>query len=68
MAWAKPLSWAKANELIAAAAADAKKDLRCRSRHRRRCHDLSRRYLRLLGEVKTAFPQAKLFSYEAVRR
>lgn len=61
----KAISWAKANELIAAAAADAKKSSGA---------GLgivvgattSPTYLRLLGEVKTAFPQAKLYSYEAV--
>jgi len=60
----KDLSWAKANELLAAVSAEAKKSagaglgivIGATS---------SPTYLRLLGEVKAAFPQAQLFKYEA---
>ncbi|MBK8094644.1 MAG: TAT-variant-translocated molybdopterin oxidoreductase [Verrucomicrobiaceae bacterium] len=61
----KELSWAKVNDLLAAAAADAKKasgaglavvvgDSSSPTTHR------------LLGEVKTAFPQVKFYQYEAL--
>lgn len=64
MGGGKELSWAKANELVAAAAAEAKKSSGA---------GLgivvgattSPTYLRLLGEVKSVFPQVKLFQYEA---
>ncbi|MGV3659460.1 MAG: TAT-variant-translocated molybdopterin oxidoreductase [Prosthecobacter sp.] len=61
----KELSWAKANELLAAAVADAKKSsgaglglvLGASS---------SPTYQRLLGELLSTLPQAKLYQYEAV--
>lgn len=58
----KLLSWARANELIAAAAAEAKKGagigIVTGATTSPTC-------LRLLGEVKAAFPQARFFQYEA---
>lgn len=61
----KELSWAKANELLGAAVADAKKTsgaglgvvVGATS---------SPTILRLLGELQAALPQAKLYQYEAV--
>jgi len=61
----KDLSWAKANELLTAAAEEAKKSTGA-SLGIVIGASTSPTYLRLLGEVKTAFPQAKLFKYEAV--
>ena len=61
----KELSWAKANDLLGAAAAEAKKSsgaglgIVVGSLS-------SPTYQRILGEVKTAFPQVKFFEYEAV--
>jgi molybdopterin-containing oxidoreductase family iron-sulfur binding subunit len=59
----KALSWAKANDLLAAAAAEAKKGVGIAIVSGATS---SPTYLRLLGEVKAAFPQAKFFQYEAV--
>ncbi len=61
----KELSWAKANELIAAAVAQAKKTSGA-SLGIVAGASTSPTYLRLLGEVKAAYPQAQLFQYEAV--
>ena len=61
----KELSWAKANELLAAAVAEAKKSAGA-SLGIVMGASSSPTYLRLLGEVKAAFPQAKLFQYEAL--
>ncbi len=61
----KELSWAKANDLLAAAVAEAKKSSGA-SLGIVMGGSTSPTYLRLLGEVKTAFPQAKLFQYEAL--
>jgi len=58
----KALSWAKANDLIAAAAAEAKKGAGIAIVTGA---TTSPTYVRLLNEVKAAFPQAKLFQYEA---
>jgi MoCo/4Fe-4S cofactor protein with predicted Tat translocation signal len=60
----KALSWDKANELLAAAADEAKKSSGA-SLGIVIGATTSPTYLRLLGEVKAAFPQAKLFQYEA---
>jgi len=59
----KELSWAKANELIAAVAADAKKGS---GLGLVTGNSSSPTFLRLLGEVKAAFPKAQFFKYEAV--
>jgi MoCo/4Fe-4S cofactor protein with predicted Tat translocation signal len=61
----KELSWAKANELLAAAADEAKKSSGA-SLGIVTGASLSPSYLRVLGELKTAFPQVKLFGYDAV--
>jgi MoCo/4Fe-4S cofactor protein with predicted Tat translocation signal len=61
----KELSWAKANELLAAAIAEAKKSSGA-SLGIVMGGSTSPTYQRLLGEVKAAFPQIKLFQYEAV--
>ncbi|WP_395717336.1 TAT-variant-translocated molybdopterin oxidoreductase [Prosthecobacter sp.] len=58
----KELSWAKANDLLAAAAAEAKKGAGIGIVTGATS---SPTYLRLLAEVKAAFPQSKLFQYEA---
>ena len=59
------LSWAKANDLLAAAIAEAKKSSGA-SLGIVMGGSTSPTYQRLLGEVKAAFPQIKLFQYEAV--
>jgi MoCo/4Fe-4S cofactor protein with predicted Tat translocation signal len=61
----KELSWAKANDLIAAAVAEAKKSSGA-SLGVVAGATTSPTYLRLLGELKAAYPQVKLFQYEAV--
>ncbi|MFN0075387.1 MAG: TAT-variant-translocated molybdopterin oxidoreductase [Prosthecobacter sp.] len=61
----KELSWAKANELIAAAVAEAKKTSGA-SLGVVLSASSSPTYLRLLGELKATYPQVKLFQYEAV--
>jgi MoCo/4Fe-4S cofactor protein with predicted Tat translocation signal len=61
----KELSWAKANDLLAAVIAEAKKSSGA-SLGIVMGGSSSPTYLRLLGEVKAAFPQVKLFQYEAV--
>lgn len=61
----KELSWAKANELLAAAIDEAKKSSGA-SLGVVMGGSTSPTYQRLLGEVKAAFPQIKLFQYEAV--
>ncbi len=61
----KELSWAKANDLIAAAIAEAKKTSGA-SLGIVAGATTSPTYVRLLAEVKAAYPQVKLFQYEAV--
>ncbi len=61
----KELSWAKANDLLAAAVAEAKKSSGA-SFGIVMGGSSSPTYLRLLGEVKAAYPQVKFFQYEAV--
>jgi molybdopterin-containing oxidoreductase family iron-sulfur binding subunit len=61
----KELSWAKANDLLAAAVAEAKKTSGA-SLGIVMGGSSSPTYLRLLDEVKAAYPQVKLFQYEAV--
>ncbi|MBL9130722.1 MAG: TAT-variant-translocated molybdopterin oxidoreductase [Verrucomicrobiaceae bacterium] len=61
----KALSWAKANDLLAAAVEEAKKSSGA-SLGVLVGASPSPTYLRLLGELKAAYPQAKLFQYEAV--
>lgn len=61
----KELSWDKANKLIAAAIAEAKKTSGA-SLGIIAGATSSPTYLRLLGEVKAAYPRVKLFTYEAV--
>ncbi|MFO1484277.1 MAG: TAT-variant-translocated molybdopterin oxidoreductase [Verrucomicrobiaceae bacterium] len=61
----KAISWAKANDLLGAAVEEAKKSGGA-SLGIVTGNTTSPTYLRLLGEVKAAFPQAKLFQYEAV--
>ncbi len=58
----KELSWEKANELLAAVAADAKKGAGLGIVTGA---STSPTFLRLLGEVQAAFPKVQLFSYEA---
>lgn len=58
----RELSWAKANELLAAVAADGKKGAGTAIVSG---HTTSPTYLRLLSEVKAAFPKAQFFQYEA---
>ena len=60
----KELSWAKANELLAAAVAEAKKSSGATLGIVMGA-SMSPTYLRLLGELKAAFPQVSLFHYEA---
>jgi len=60
----KDLSWAKANDLLAAAAEEAKKSSGA-SLGVVAGATTSPTYLRLLGELKAAYPQVKLFQYEA---
>jgi len=60
----KDLSWAKANDLLAAAAEEAKKSTGA-SLGVVAGATTSPTYLRLLGELKAAYPQVKLFQYEA---
>ncbi len=59
----KELSWAKANELLAAVAAEGKKGAGIAIVSGA---TTSPTFLRLLGEVKAAFPKAQLFQHEAV--
>ncbi|MFC5457958.1 TAT-variant-translocated molybdopterin oxidoreductase [Prosthecobacter fluviatilis] len=61
----KELPWAKANELLSAAVAEAKKSSGA-SLGIVVGSSSSPTDQRLLGEVKAAFPQVKLFQYEAV--
>jgi len=61
----KELSWAKANDLIGKAVAEAKKSSGA-SLGIAMGGSSSPTYLRLLGEVKAAYPQVKLYQYEAV--
>jgi molybdopterin-containing oxidoreductase family iron-sulfur binding subunit len=61
----KELSWAKANELLTKAIDEAKKSSGA-SLGVVMGGSTSPTYQRLLGEVKAAFPQIKLFQYEAV--
>ena len=61
----KELSWAKANDLLAAAVAESKKTSGA-SLGIVVGDSTSPTYQRLLAEVKTAYPQVKLFQYEAV--
>jgi molybdopterin-containing oxidoreductase family iron-sulfur binding subunit len=65
LAKGKELSWAKANEWIAGAADEAKKTGGA-SLGIVTGSSLCPSYLRILGEVKTTFPQVKLFAYDAV--
>ncbi len=58
----KELSWDKANELLAAVAADAKKGAGLGIVTG---STTSPTFLRLLGEVQAAFPKVQLFSYES---
>ncbi|WP_395742096.1 TAT-variant-translocated molybdopterin oxidoreductase [Prosthecobacter sp.] len=61
----KELSWAKANDLFAKAVAEAKKSSGA-SLGIVMGSSSSPTYQRLLGEVKAAYPQVKLFQYEAL--